>query len=84
MTDISVGPIRAVVAGTGWGCLAHVPALRAAGFEVAALVGHDRERTADRARRLSVPVATTSLEQALDLPGVRAAVIATPRPLTTN
>ena len=78
MTDSSVDPIRVIVAGTGWGCLAHVPALRAAGFEVAALVGNDHERTADRARRLSVPVATTSLEQALALPGVRAAVIATP------
>lgn len=78
MSDSSARPIRVIVAGTGWGCLAHVPALRAAGFEVAALVGNDRERTADRARRLSVPVATTSLEQALAVPGVRAAVIATP------
>lgn len=53
MSDSSAGPIRVIVAGTGWGCLAHVPALRAAGFEVAALVGNDRERTADRARRLA-------------------------------
>ena len=39
----------AVIAGTGHGCRVHVPALRAAGFAVAALVGTDAERTRRRA-----------------------------------
>ncbi len=56
---------RAVVVGTGFGCRVHVPALRAAGFEVVALVGQDHERTARRAERLGIPRACTSLADAL-------------------
>ena len=43
----------AAVVGTGFGCRVHVPALRAAGFDVVALVGQDADRTAaaGRARR---------------------------------
>ena len=41
----------AVVVGTGFGCRVHVPALRAAGFDVVALVGRDPDRTAGRAER---------------------------------
>ena len=66
-----------VVVGTGFGCLTHIPALRAAGFEVRALVGRDQQRTAARAARLGVPAAT-SLTEALRLPGVDAVTIATP------
>jgi predicted dehydrogenase len=55
-----------------------VPALRAAGFEVAALVGTDPDRTARRAERAGVPHATTDLEAALVLDGVSAVTIATP------
>ena len=40
--------IGAVVVGTGFGARVHVPALRAAGFDVLALVGRDAERTARR------------------------------------
>ena len=40
----------AVVVGTGFGSRVHVPALRAAGFDVLALVGTDPERTARRAQ----------------------------------
>ena len=36
--------LRAIVVGTGFGCRIHVPALRAAGFEVAGLVGTDPDR----------------------------------------
>jgi predicted dehydrogenase len=68
----------AVVVGTGFGCLTHVRALRAAGFTVEALVGQDPARTAGRAARWEVPVATTSLAEALALPGVEAVTIATP------
>ena len=66
------------VVGTGFGCLTHVPALRAAGFQIRALVGRDPARTAARARRLAIPTALTSLTDALALPGVDAVSIATP------
>ena len=68
----------AVVVGTGFGCRVQVPALRAAGFEVLALVGTDRERTARRAERLGVPEAFDSFEAVLALDGVVAVAIATP------
>jgi len=64
--------------GTGFGCLTHVRALRAAGFEVRALVGRDGVRTAARAERWAVPLALTSLDEALALPGVEAVTVATP------
>jgi predicted dehydrogenase len=69
---------RAVVVGTGFGCRVHVPALRAAGFEVVALVGTDAERTARRAERAEIPLALTACDDALTLPGVVAVTIATP------
>jgi len=68
----------AVVVGTGFGCRVHVPALRAAGFEVRALVGTDGERTARRAERLGVPLALDSFDEALALDGVVTVTIATP------
>jgi predicted dehydrogenase len=66
------------VVGTGFGCRVHVPALRAAGFDVVALVGRDAERTARRAERAGVPRSATSLDEAVALPGVEAVTIATP------
>ncbi|HEY2427530.1 MAG TPA: Gfo/Idh/MocA family oxidoreductase [Acidimicrobiales bacterium] len=68
----------AVVVGTGFGCLTHARALRAAGFDVVALVGRDADRTAARARDAGIPNALTSLEPALDVPGVVAVTVATP------
>ena len=41
-----------VVVGTSFGCLTHVRAMRAAGFDVVALVGRNPERTKARAERL--------------------------------
>jgi predicted dehydrogenase len=70
--------LGAVVVGTGFGARVHVPALRAAGFRVEALVGRDRERTARRAEQTGVPRAITALEEALRLPGVVAVTVATP------
>jgi predicted dehydrogenase len=70
--------LRAVVVGTGFGCVTHVRALRAAGFEVAAVVGRDPERTAERARLFGVPLALTSYEEALALPAIDAVTIASP------
>src|SRR5262245_5797073 len=68
----------AVVVGTSFGCLTHVRALRAAGFDVVGLVGRDPERTAARAKRFEIPPPTPSLAEALDLAGVDAVTIATP------
>ncbi len=67
-----------VVVGTGFGCVTHVRALHAAGFEVLALVGRDPSRTAQRAAAVGVPQSCTSLTEALSLPGVDAVTIATP------
>src|SRR5438874_1990098 len=67
-----------VVVGTSFGCLTHVRALRAAGFEVVGLVGRDPEKTAERAERFEVPNRLTSLDEALGLPGVDAVTVATP------
>jgi Oxidoreductase family, NAD-binding Rossmann fold len=73
------GPaIGTVVVGTGFGCLTHVRAFRAAGFEVLALVGRDPDRAAERAKRFEIPHALTSLAAAVSLPGVEAVTIATP------
>jgi predicted dehydrogenase len=45
----------------------HVPALRAAGFEVVAVVGRDATRTSARAAELGVPRGLTDLAEALRL-----------------
>jgi predicted dehydrogenase len=70
--------VGAAVVGTGFGCLTHARALRAAGFEVHALVGRDPAKTAERARRFEIGSACTSLADALAIPGVDAVTIATP------
>jgi predicted dehydrogenase len=75
MIDHDLG---AVVVGTGFGCLTHARALRAAGFTVRALVGRNPERTAERARRLAIPNALTSLTEALTIRGVDVVIVATP------
>ena len=68
----------AVVVGTGFGCYTHVRALRAAGFDILAVVGRDPAKTAARAALFDVPAALTSLDDALAVPGVDAVTIATP------
>ncbi|MFM8237236.1 MAG: Gfo/Idh/MocA family protein [Actinomycetota bacterium] len=73
-----MGAPGAIVVGTGFGARVHVPALRAAGFDVRALVGRDAERTGRRAAGLGVPQSCTSLAEALTIPGVEAVTIATP------
>jgi predicted dehydrogenase len=67
-----------VVIGTSFGCFTHVRALRAAGFDVLAVVGRDPQKTAERARQFDVPRAFTSADEAIALPGVDAVSIATP------
>ena len=63
--------------GTGFGTRVHVPALRAAGFTIAALVGRDAGRTTRRAERLDIPLALTSLAEAVSRPGVEVVTVAT-------
>jgi predicted dehydrogenase len=67
-----------VVVGTGFGCLTHLRALRAAGFEVRALVGRDPDKTAERAKLFDIPLALTSVPEALEVAGVDAVTVATP------
>jgi predicted dehydrogenase len=67
-----------VIVGTGFGCITHLRALRAAGFEVLALVGRDPDKTTARAARFGVPHGSTDLRDALALPGVDAVAVATP------
>ena len=69
---------KALVAGTGFGCRIHVPALRAAGFEVAGLVGADIERTRRRAEASGVPQAYTDLDEAITSSGAKVVTVATP------
>ena len=72
-------PIGAAVVGTGFGLFTHVRALRDAGFEVRAIIGRDRDRTAERAAPLGIPTASDSLEQVLaDDPAIRLVTVATP------
>src|SRR6476660_908046 len=67
---------RVAVVGTGFGTRIHVPALRAAGFDVVALVGTDAERTARRAERSGVAHSSTDLGTVLA--DVDAITVATP------
>lgn len=70
--------IPALIVGTGFGCRIHVPALRAAGFEVVGLVGTDAERTRARAVAASVPHAFTDLGTAITRTAARVVSIASP------
>ena len=75
---MSTRPIGAVIVGTGFGLFTHSRALREAGFEVRAIVGRDRARTAERAAPLGIPLATDSLAEALADPAIKLVTIATP------
>lgn len=69
--------IAAIVVGTGFGCRVHIPALRAAGFEVVALVGRDEERLRRKAAENAVPTSFTDLDEAISATGARLVTIAT-------
>jgi predicted dehydrogenase len=69
---------RAVVVGTGFGCRIQVPALRGAGFDVAALVGTDAARTQERAELNGVPGAYTGMAEAIAGTGAELVAISTP------
>jgi len=77
VTNAKTAP-RVVVVGTGFGCRIHVPALRAAGFEVAGLVGTDMARTARRASGVGVQQSFVDLDEAIARTRAVAVSIATP------
>lgn len=70
--------MKAIVVGTGFGCRIQVPALRAAGFEVAGLVGANAERTRERAQVNDVPASYTDLAQAIAETGAEVVAISSP------
>lgn len=70
--------IPALVAGTGFGCRTHVPALRAAGFDVVGLLGTDADRTARRAANSGIAATFSDLDEAITRTGAKLVSIATP------
>ncbi len=69
--------IPAIVVGTGFGSRVHVPALRAAGFEVVALVGRNEEKLARKAADNAIPAHFTDLGEAISATGAELVTIAT-------
>ncbi len=69
--------LKAIVVGTGFGCRIQIPALRGAGFEVAGLVGSNRERTAERAAANGVAGAYTDLARAIEETGADLVAVST-------
>lgn len=74
---MSNAAIPALVVGTGFGCRIHVPALRAAGFEVVGLVGTNPERLARKAAESEVPAFFTDLDEAIVRTGAKVVTVAT-------
>ena len=68
----------ALVVGTGHGRRVHLPALRAAGFDVVGLVGADPARTKKYADANNIAHAFTDLDEAIAKTGAVAVTIATP------
>ncbi len=70
--------LRAVIVGTSFGGRVHLPALRAAGFDVVGLVGNDPDRTAARAEAFGVPVHGTSISGVVSETGANVVTVSTP------
>jgi predicted dehydrogenase len=70
--------LGAAVVGTGFGVLTHVRALQGAGVEVRALVGRDREKTAQRAAMFDIPHALTDRTEAFGRADVDLVAVSTP------
>lgn len=69
--------IPAIVVGTGFGCRIHVPALRAAGFDVVGLVATRPDRLERKALEAGIPAWFTDLDQAIDTTGAKVVTVAT-------
>ncbi|MGA7537957.1 MAG: Gfo/Idh/MocA family oxidoreductase [Steroidobacteraceae bacterium] len=71
--------MKIILAGAGAFGQKHLDAIKAiGGIEVASLVGHQLEPTLQIAKRYGIPHATTRLAEALERPGVTAAILCTP------
>lgn len=68
---------KAIVVGTGFGCRIHVPALRAAGFQVVALVGRNIERLQRKAAECNVGACFSELGEAIQATGAQLVTVAT-------
>jgi predicted dehydrogenase len=68
---------KAIVVGTGFGCRIHIPALRAAGFEVVGLAGRNPERLQRKAAENHVPAWFTDIDDAISTTGAQLVTIAT-------
>lgn len=68
--------IPALVVGTGFGCRVHVPALRAAGFEVVGLVGTRPDKLERKADDAGIPAFFTDLDEAIERTGAQLVTIA--------
>jgi 2-hydroxy-4-carboxymuconate semialdehyde hemiacetal dehydrogenase len=74
--------MKVVIAGAGAFGIKHLDAIKQiGGIEVASVVGRQLPPTQEVARKYGVPHATTELAEALELPGVDAAILATPTQL---
>jgi 2-hydroxy-4-carboxymuconate semialdehyde hemiacetal dehydrogenase len=74
--------VKIILAGAGAFGVKHLEAIKAIGnVEVVSLVGRAIESTRAVAQKHGVPHATTELAEALSLPGVEAAILATPTQL---
>ena len=72
--------LRIGVLGTGWGTRISVPALRAEGWEVAALWSRRAERAERQAAELEIPFATNDAAALIERPDIDAVTIVTPTP----
>jgi 2-hydroxy-4-carboxymuconate semialdehyde hemiacetal dehydrogenase len=74
--------MKVILAGAGAFGIKHLEAIaRIADVEVVSLVGRDAASTEEVARQFRIPHVTTDLAQSLALPGVEAALLATPTQL---
>lgn len=72
--------LRIGVLGTGWGTRISVPALRAEGWQVAALWSRSLERAEKHAADLEIPFATNDAAALVNRPDIDAVTIVTPTP----
>lgn len=66
------------IIGTGWGTRVQIPAFRAAGLDVVALVGRDRAKTERLAQELNIGFATNDWREVLGRDDVQLVSIITP------
>jgi 2-hydroxy-4-carboxymuconate semialdehyde hemiacetal dehydrogenase len=74
--------VKIIIAGAGAFGIKHLDAVKQiGGVEVVSVVGRQLPPTQEVARKYGVPHATTDLDEALELPGVEAAILCTPTQL---